>query len=1163
MAIDVGRAKPAPAGKYDTFVASQLAGAESRIRLLDLTAALLGFAALALGYVVSMVLCDSKLELSQHARQLSLYAFLAGSAVYLYFTVVRPLRLRVNPYYAARQVEQLLPGAKNSIINWVDLHNQPLPPAIRGALAQRAAKDMAHVDLDRAISGRRAAWMGGVAGLGAIAFVLAFLLLGPSPFLSLLRRAFNPFGQVGVSTRTQLAVLRPEGGNATVTVGRGVGFVVEVTGKIPDPRASDAVKLLYRYQEGDPWLERPLQPEPSREWTTTLSAIEVQNGLWYKVTGGDAATEEYRIRVRAAPALTDFLATYHYRPYVARADEIRRERELKALRGTEVVLRARANRTLREGRLEFEGKDSTKSVRGVPAADDPRTLLVRYVLDEDGRYRLHFTSIDGEAYSDSASYSVQAIPDKPPHVELTKPGQDIRLPADSLLQLEGKAGDDIGVKSLTLRMQVGGRTLQGQPHRSDDKLRLPDGGYPLDVEYKDFIELSGVKSEDGRAFPLSAGMELEYWLEASDACDYLKPNIAESKHYRVRIIEPEKNEKKRQQEKNQARQDQKQHENKQDRKLQKENQDRQEERKNQEARNKEEEKKSKEAGQGGAGENAQQKDKGGKPDEQNPGKQSQGQPDNEGNDPSKEQQDIEKKINEALEKQQQEGEGAKGEAKPDKSNQGEGKGAAQNKPDGANQNGEKSEGEGKGAGQQGKKDAGEGKDKGTPQPGADALKGDGKGDNQPNPKKDDKSETKGGNPMNQIGAGEKGEAKGKPDQPPQPGEGKGGNPQEKKGAGQGKPQPKGQGQDSANGEGKPIDPKGEKAQRERAGEAKDKTGAPTRSEPKGPGDNKDDAKAETKQGGSAPKGKQSARGERKPMPEKRPGEKSGTSEAKPDAGEQARKATPKDVEDLAKDLMSKDAQEREDARRKLEQIQKQAGDPMAREKAGEALDRAGQPDGPAETKPPKQGDGQPGERKDGKGDGSKQAGEPKSKGGDKERGQGEAKGSGENPGQGKKDRSDSSPKGTSKGTSNTEASNTPGGGGNKRNTGANVEGGGDAEPPANQPSKPNAHRAAQMQLEDFLKKVDKKILKDAGVSEEAWRKYVESRRKQLARPQPGRPDTPAGPQQSTRLPSMGGRTISSAPSGQDNSVVAPDRGQPLPAYRDAAREFTRQMTKGK
>src|SRR5215469_2019201 len=512
MATDLDRAKSTSGGKYDAFIASRLAKAEGRIRLLDLTAALLGFAALTMAYVVVMVLCDSKLELSQHARKLSLYAFLVGGAVYLFFTVVRPLSRRVNPYYAARQVERQVPGAKNSIVNWVDLHGQPLSPAIRGALGQRAAKDLSHVDLDRAISGRRAAWTGALAGLFAVAFLASFFLLGPSPFASLLKRAFNPFHQVGVSTRTQLALVKPEGGDTTVTVGRGVGFVAEVSGKVPDPKAPDAVKLLYRYEEGDPWLERRLTPEAGREWTTSLSALEIKNGLWYKITGGDAATEEYRIRVRAAPAVTDFLATYHYRPYVARADEVRHERELKALRGTEVSLRIRTNRTIRAGRLEFEGKDKSgaKPVQGQPAGDDPRTLLVRFVLDEDGKYRFHFNSTDGEAYSDLNAYPVTAIPDEKPSVELTKPGQDIRLPVNGLLQLEGKAGDDIGVQSVLLRMRVvGGDRLQDRPYRSGDKLRLADGGYPREVEYKDFVELPRVKGEDGRAFPLRPGMELE------------------------------------------------------------------------------------------------------------------------------------------------------------------------------------------------------------------------------------------------------------------------------------------------------------------------------------------------------------------------------------------------------------------------------------------------------------------------------------------------------------------------------------------------------------------------------------------------------------------------------------------------------------------------------
>jgi hypothetical protein len=1038
MATDLDRAKSTSGGKYDAFIASRLAKAEGRIRLLDLTAALLGFSALTLAYIVVMVLCDSKVELSQHARKLSLYAFLVGGTFYLFFTVVRPLRRRVNPYYAARQVERQLPGAKNSIVNWVDLHGQPLPPAIRGALGQRAAKDLSHVDLDRAISGRRAAWTGGLAGLFAVIFLASFFLLGPSPFVSLLKRAFNPFHQVGVSTRTQLVLVKPEGGDATVTVGRGVGFVVEVSGKVPDPKAPDAVKLLYRYEEGDPWLERRLAPEAGREWTASLSAIEIKNGLWYKITGGDAATEEHRIRVRAAPAVTDFLATYHYRPYVARADEVRHERELKALRGTEVSLCIRTNRTIRAGRLEFEGKDKSgaKPVQGQPAGDDPQTLLVRFVLDEDGKYRFHFNSTDGEAYSDLSTYSVTAIPDEKPSVELTKPGQDIRLPVNGLLQLEGEAGDDIGVQNVLLRMRVvGGDKLQDRPYRSGDKLRLADGGYPREVEYKDFVELPRVKGEDGKAFPLRPGMELEYWLEARDACDYPRPNPpGESKHFRVRLTEPENNESKRQQEKKQAEQDKKQHEDQQDQKLQQENQERRQERQEQEARNKEEQDKSNQAGankpeqkEGDKSDNAEgQKNK-------EPGDSKGGQGEN-NNELSKEDQKVEEQIEKALEKQER-NENNPGEAKPDKGEQGEGKGTQSNKP-GDNQAGEKSTGEDKNAGQQN-------------------------------------------------------------------------------------------------------------------GESKDKTGGNTKSEAKGAGENKDDSKAEKKQGDSAPMGKPSDQGEAKPSSDDRKGDKSANGEGKADAGAPARNATAKDIEDLAKRLESSDPRQRDEAKQQLEQIAKQARDPQAREKAEETLEQTGEPDGPTGAKPPS-------------GDGSKNAADSP-EGSDKKQGDDASKNpeqkgnrNGNNDRQGPKSNNNN----TAEAASGSEGGDMPGGG--KRRDGADRKrGDGDAQQPPNKSSKPRGHRATQMQLEEFAKKVDKKILKDAGVSEEAWKKFLEARRKQVAPPEKHRPETPADPRQASQLPSMGGQTIQPSPSGQAGDVHGPDRGQPPPAYRDSFREFTRKMSKNK
>jgi hypothetical protein len=1142
MATELGRVKSTAASKYDAIVASQLKRAESRIRMLDLTSGLLGFAVLSLAYMVGMALCDSKLLLSQHARQLSLYVYLTGAAFYLFCTVLRPLRLYVNPYYAARQVEQQLPQAKNSIVNWVDLHDQPLPPAIRSALGQRAAKDLSRIDFEQAISSRRTAWMGGLAGLFAIIFLASYFLLGPAPFVSLLKRTFNPFEEVGVSTRTRLTLLKPEHGNATVTVGRGVKFVVDVSGKVPDPKAADAVKLLYRYEESDPWLERRLLQEPSGEWTASLSALEVKNGFWYQITGGDAVTEEYRISVRAAPAILDFLATYHFRPYAARPDEVRLERELKALRGTEVLLRVRTNRSLREGRLEFVGNrregvvnPPVISVRGEVDAEEQHSFLVQFVFDEDGKYRLCFTSTDGEAFGDPASYPVTAIPDQPPTVELTKPGQDIRLPADALLHLEGKAADDVGIQSLILRTRViGGDRLRGQPYRSDEQLRLADGGFPSELEYKDFVDLSRVKGEDGQDVRLRSGMELEYWLEASDACDYPRPNVTESKHYRVVLTDPEKIDPKKNQQKQQAEKEKKLHEQKQDQKLQKENQERQQQRQQQESRNKEAADKNK-AEKGAAGEKSRPKE--GEQANNSEGKESNGQQgeskDGQGESKNGEQksglsnedQKIEDQIKKALERKEA-AENGKGGSKSDKPDSGEEKRGQPNKPTGSDGPGGKPESENAESGQQNTKQTGEGKDQ--PQAGSDPSRADGKSD---------KSEPKGDGSKNRTGNGSEG--KNQAGSKPQPGESKSdGDSQPRKNAEQGK----------------------EKSISKEQGSVKEdsnSTGA-KKQQSKSTGDRKDDGKTEKKQDGSGSKADPSRQGEASPSAGKTEGEKKDNEKggSKPKTSDSARKATAKDIADLNRALENEDASEREKAKQQLQRIAEQAADPDARQKAGEALKKLGNSDTNAGNETPKQGN-DPSSGPDGKDKDRTKIDGPKGNGSSGEKENARGAGSGPEREQGEKNTKDRSSTDTSDGSQKSPGGDMPAGG--NRRSGSGLGDTHDAASPI-KAEKPRDHSASLMQLEDFAKQVNKDILKDAGVSDAAWKKYLEAKRKLLSPREKQRPEAPNAPQQAKQLPSMGGRTIQPSASGSTDAH-GPDRGQPPPGYRDSFRKFTRQMSK--
>src|SRR5258707_11579583 len=193
MATDLAPIKQAPAAKYDAFVEAQLTRARSRIRSLDTTSAILGFLAVSMAYGLIMALCDRWWEFSPLARQLGLGLYVVGAIAFLVLGLILPLFRRINPYYAARKVERFLPGAKNSVVNWLDLHTEPRPPAIRGALSQRAARDLTQTDLEQAISGQRALWAGGATGGVALASLVALILLGPPQIFSLLSRAFAPF----------------------------------------------------------------------------------------------------------------------------------------------------------------------------------------------------------------------------------------------------------------------------------------------------------------------------------------------------------------------------------------------------------------------------------------------------------------------------------------------------------------------------------------------------------------------------------------------------------------------------------------------------------------------------------------------------------------------------------------------------------------------------------------------------------------------------------------------------------------------------------------------------------------------------------------------------------------------------------------------------------
>src|SRR6516162_5736653 len=134
MATVLESAKRAAVPRFDSLVEAKLQKAESRVRSIDTTAGALGLAVLTLGYALAMALLDHAFEFPLWLRLLAFAGFITCVGIWSAWTLVRPFLRKVNPYFTARRLEQAVPAAKNSVVNWLDLRGQNLPPSIQAAL---------------------------------------------------------------------------------------------------------------------------------------------------------------------------------------------------------------------------------------------------------------------------------------------------------------------------------------------------------------------------------------------------------------------------------------------------------------------------------------------------------------------------------------------------------------------------------------------------------------------------------------------------------------------------------------------------------------------------------------------------------------------------------------------------------------------------------------------------------------------------------------------------------------------------------------------------------------------------------------------------------------------------------------------------------------------
>jgi hypothetical protein len=282
------------------------------------------------------------------------------------------------------------------------------------------------------------------------------------------------------------------------------------------------------------------------------------------------------------PLFLNYDVTYKYPEYL-RAEPVTinlHQPDLEALRGTKVTLVAHANRPVKKATIEFPGYD--EPIAGELDATNPlQVKFTQLSMMNEGDYRIAFWPKTDEEAGTPGVFKVRILTDQGPRVQITSPIQELtELPANGVLAVEGEATDDVGIANMTLRMRVLSpkpEELKAKPYRDGMSFRREsDGSYPTQLQYKDFVELANLKpdGEAGANFKIEPGMEIEYWLVATDNCDVPPgPNVGISQKQRVKITKPvtEKPQQQLQQEKQQKlEQARQQHEKDQDKRNQNE-----------------------------------------------------------------------------------------------------------------------------------------------------------------------------------------------------------------------------------------------------------------------------------------------------------------------------------------------------------------------------------------------------------------------------------------------------------------------------------------------------------------------------------------------------------------------------------------------------------------
>jgi len=412
---------------FDEYIEFQLAKVRSQVRWHDLVFAGISLFTFGVTYLLLFIIADQWLipgGLPQIVRIGLLLLFLFGVGYWLKQRLWQPYHKRIHELYAARVIEESVPGLKSRLFNIIDLQSagREASPAIKKTLEKQTAVRLAKADLEQVVDAQPLIRMV-FCLLAAILLFGIYSVLTPKDILPSFYRAIFPPADVSVATQTEIVLVNP--GHAQVFKYSDLEVSVELknSGRIPDE-----VVLYYSTVSGV-YTDVPLKLEKDPEkplpiYNGKLVGINgrgIEQDMTYTIHAGDARSDVFNITVSQPPEVTLDEIAIEYPGYMKLPVKLQQEGDLDEWEGSRVLINATANMEIRDpAYIEFS-EDETFQVKAeqIPlrVIDGTRVrgewkMKRRVDLTFPRYYRIRCETENGDTNSDALAYSYHIRPDE-------------------------------------------------------------------------------------------------------------------------------------------------------------------------------------------------------------------------------------------------------------------------------------------------------------------------------------------------------------------------------------------------------------------------------------------------------------------------------------------------------------------------------------------------------------------------------------------------------------------------------------------------------------------------------------------------------------------------------------------------------------------------------